>query len=91
MSRYTHSNRGPITKEDNRVHGSGQVHNWKIRTKPMGAVAKKFEYEQKRDNTRSTVAGVYELGWVGIHTAAENFTQCKTKSLQICLYSTGSE
>ena len=38
-------------------------------TKPMGAVAKKLEYKQKRDNRRSTVAGVYTLVLVrvGIH------------------------
>ena len=37
-SRRTHSNRGPLTKEDNRVHGLGKVHSWKMSTKPMGAV-----------------------------------------------------
>ena len=42
--RYTHSNRGQLTKEDNRVHGSGKVHSWKICTKPMGAVCQKVRF-----------------------------------------------
>ena len=41
VGRYTHSNQGPKTKEDNRVHGTGKVHSWKMCTKPMGVVAKK--------------------------------------------------
>ena len=40
---------------------SGKVHGWQTSTKPMGAVAKKFVYKQKRDNRRFTVAGVYKL------------------------------
>ena len=46
--------------------GSGKVQIWKMCTKPMGAVAKKLRYKQKRDNIgRSTVAGVYKLVCVG--------------------------
>ena len=60
MSRYTHSNWVPLTKEDDRVHGSGKVYSWKTRTKPMGAVAKSI-YKQKRDKRGSMVAGVYTL------------------------------
>ena len=32
---YTHSNRGPITIEDNRVHDCQWIHGWKACTKPM--------------------------------------------------------
>ena len=56
MSRFTHSNRVPITKEDNGVHGFGKVHSLETCTKPTGTVAK--SYKQKRDNRRFTVAGV---------------------------------
>ena len=36
-----------------------------ICTKPMGAVAKKLEYKQKRDNRSSMVAGIYTLKGFG--------------------------
>ena len=55
VSRCIHSNRRPITKEDNRVHGSGKVHSWKTCQNQREL----FHYKQKRDNRRSTVAGVY--------------------------------
>ena len=59
---YVHSNRGlVITKEDNRVPGWKKVPSWKSCTKSMGAVAKKLEYKQKRDNRRSPIAGEYTL------------------------------
>ena len=64
MSNRYHSNRGPITKEDSRVQGSGKVHSWKTCRKPMGAVAKKvnLEYKRKRDNKEvHSFAGVYTL------------------------------
>ena len=64
MSNRYHSNRGPITKEDSRVQGSGKVHSWKTCRKPMGAVAKKvnLEYKRKRDNKEvHGFAGVYTL------------------------------
>ena len=42
----------------------------------MGAVGKELEYKQKRDNRKSTVAGVYKLGcvWVGINTIKQGTT-----------------
>ena len=40
VSRYSHSNRGHIRKEDIRVH------SWKTYTKPMGAVQKKVEEKE---------------------------------------------
>ena len=62
----THSNRGPITKEDNRVHGSGKVHRWKTCTKPMGTVAKKSY----------TKEGQYEVhGCRSIHTCVRVFVK----------------
>ena len=60
-----HSQTGNLTKEDNRVQGSGKVHNWKTCKKPMEDVAQKqFECKQKRDKRRWTVAGIYKLGCV---------------------------
>ena len=56
---YSYSNRGPITKGDNRVHGWVKVHGWKACTKPMEVVPKKFKYKQKKDNRGSTIEGVY--------------------------------
>ena len=38
VRRY-YSSREPITKEDNRVHGSGKVHSWKTCKKQMEAFA----------------------------------------------------
>ncbi len=64
VSLYTHSNREPITKEDNRAPGWVKVPIWNLCTKPMGAIAKKVESKQKRDNRRSPIAGVYTLGCV---------------------------
>ena len=57
-----------ITKEDQWVTGSGEVPSWKSCTKPIGAVAKKLEYKQNRDNRRCPIAGVYThvCVWVSI-------------------------
>ncbi len=49
MGRYTHSNQGPITKEDNRVPSWVKVPSWRACTKPMGAVAKKYIQEEDPD------------------------------------------
>ena len=62
MGLYRHSNRGPITIEDNRVHG------WKACTKPMEVVPKKY---QQKDNRGSMIEGVYTLVCVGFCIAIQ--------------------
>ena len=54
-----HSNRGPMTKEDIRVHHCPKVHSWKACAKPMEVVPRKLKYTQKKDNRESTIEGVY--------------------------------
>ena len=57
--------RGPITKEDNRVHSSGKVHSWKTCTTPMGAVyTRKLGYKQKMDKRIVTRLQAYKVVWV---------------------------
>ncbi len=63
VGRYTHSQRGPIAKEDNTVPGWGKGPSWKLckKNKTMGAVAKKLQSKQNKENRRCPIAGVYTL------------------------------
>ena len=46
-----------MTTDSNRVHGC-QVDSWRVCTRAMEVVQKKFKYEQKKENGGSTVTGV---------------------------------
>ncbi len=70
VGRYTHSNRGPIKKEDNRVSQLGKGPSWKVCINPPGAVARNLQqkYKQKRNNRRSLIAGVDTLVRVAVQS-----------------------
>ena len=56
---YSYSNRGPITKGDNRVLGWVKVLGWKACTKPQEVLRKSLKSKQKRNNRGSLVAVIY--------------------------------